>query len=114
MPRRLHIQIQRLRSNRASEHIDVLLHAILAHAGAQAVHLDVDVEPSDEYCNIFIQVQKAATLWKRLEAFIAENPHEFEWLKKRWIVVLQGKSGWDDYLMLDHFDSSVKLDMAES
>ena len=111
MPRCLHIQIQGLRSKGAVEHIDVLLHALCAQAGTEPTKISVEIGAADEYCNVFVEAKKVAGLWKRLTVFVAENSQEFDWMKKRWIVVLQGKSGWSDYLMLDHFDSSVRLDM---
>jgi len=44
-------------------------------------------------------------LWEWLEAFLKHME-----LGKATIVVCQGDHGWDDYLLLHHFDRTLKLD----
>jgi hypothetical protein len=113
MQRRLNFQIQRIQSREAIPQLELLLHCLNAQARTGSMKLSVDFHPEDDYCNVSVESGKATKLWKRFCAFAAENPREFDWISKRWIVVLQGESGWDDYLLLAHFDSSVQLDTAK-
>lgn len=110
MQRYFNFQIQRVQSGDAIPRIELLLHSLNALAKTKAIKLSVDFCPTDDYCNVFVQSSESIKLWKHFAAFVAENSKEFEWLRRRWIVLLQGESGWDDYLMLAHFDSSVRLD----
>jgi hypothetical protein len=110
MKRCLSIQIQRIQASNAIEYIEVLLHVISGLAGVKITRIDVDYSFIDDYCNILVESNDGKKLWSCLAMVIAENPDEFVWLRKRWIVILEGKSGWDDYLLLAHFKPSVHLD----
>lgn len=113
MQRCFNFQIQRVQSVDAISQIELLLHSLNAQAKTRVLKLSIDFCPNENYCNVFVESSNPIRLWRDFSAFVAENAKEFEWIKKRWIVVLQGESGWDDYLMLAHFDSSVRLDAVE-
>jgi hypothetical protein len=108
MPRRLEIQIQKTRTLAAVSRIEALLHVIHAVAGGELSK--VDVNPSEDYCNLSIDVSYPKKMWQDLSEAIASDPKLGSWLMRRWIVVLQGKSGWKDYLLLAHFDTTARLD----
>lgn len=112
--RRLSIQIQRVRSDKAIGQIEQLIHSLYAQKTAQEIQISVDFSVDENYCNVNVDSQEAENLWRKLVELMRENSSEFEWVKKRWIVVIQGRSNWDDYLLLSHFDASVKLDGATS
>jgi hypothetical protein len=61
-------------------------------------------------CNISFESSKPKKFWSKITTFIQDDRGDFEWLLAHWIVVLQGKKGWDDYLLLAHFDPSVQTD----
>ena len=113
MSRCFNFQIQRIQSHKTVEHIEVLLHALNAQAGAKT-KIKVDFCAVDDYCNLYVESNEPVKMWGRFAMFVSQNPQEFEWVKRRWIVVLQGKSGWDDYLLLAHFDSSARLDVVKA
>jgi hypothetical protein len=111
MKRCLRIQIQRIQASKAIGSIEMLLHVVSGQAGVNIKQVKVDYRSLDDYCNILVESNDGKKLWSYLAAAIAENPEEFVWLRKRWIVILEGKSGWDDYLLLAHFKPSVHLDV---
>jgi hypothetical protein len=110
MKRLLNFQIQGIQSGNAATQIELLLHALNAHARPRKIKLSVDFQPNRDYCNVLVHSRESPELWKRFAKFVAQNPSEFEWMTSRWIVVLQGKAGWDDYLLVAHFSPSVRLD----
>jgi hypothetical protein len=110
MKRCLNLKIQRVQSNSATQEIETLLHSLIAMTDSEKVEFSVNFSYVENYCNISIYAITPIKLWKFLSEAMFENSQEFEWLRKRWIVVVQGESGWDDYLLLAHFDPSVKLD----
>ena len=106
----LSIQIQRIQAPKAIGYIETLLHVVSGQTGVKIKRVNVDYCSIDDYCNILVESNDGKKLWSCLAMVIAENPEEFVWLRKRWIVILQGKSGWDDYLLLAHFKPSVHVD----
>ncbi|MFS2032600.1 hypothetical protein ACEN8I_01120 [Polaromonas sp. CT11-55] len=106
----LNIQIQRIQASKAIGHIETLLHVVSGQTEVKITRIAVDYCFIGDYCNIFVESNNGEKLWSCLAIVIAENPEKFVWLRKRWIVILQGKSGWDDYLLLAHFKPSVHLD----
>jgi hypothetical protein len=109
MSRCFNFQVQRIQSRRAVEHVEVLLHALNAQAETNT-KVKVDLRAADDCCNLLVESNEPKKMWERFAMFVSQNPQEFEWVKRRWIVVLEGKSGWNDYLLLAHFDASVRLD----
>lgn len=68
------------------------------------------VERGDDdgpYININVQTCDVPTLWTSVSARISSNPS----LASGMIVCCEGKNGWDDYLLLHHYDRSEPLDM---
>lgn len=106
----MNFQIQRIQSGDAINRIETLLHALNAQTSAKRLKVSVDFEPADDFCNVAVDSEQPSQLWEGLTSFAAENAKEFAWIKRRWIVVLEGEKGWDDYLLLAHFDSLAKLD----
>lgn len=109
----LTFQIQKIQSHDAVIQIELLLHVLHASVQPNTLKLTVDFCPDYDYCNIIVQSNDSTKLWKRFAKFVARNTVHFEWMKARWIVVLQGKSGWDDYLLVAHFEPSTRLDPLE-
>lgn len=95
MQRCFNFPIQRVQSVDAISQIELLLHSLNAQAKARVVKLSVDFCSDENYCNVFVKSSNPIRLWRNFAAFIAENAKEFESIKKRWIVVLQGESEWD-------------------
>lgn len=114
MSRYLNFQIQEIRSSEAVTKIELLLHSLNAQQTSKLGAVSVDFCIAENYCNVVLESKSPVKFWKRFTTFVAENSNEFDWLKKRWIVVLQGENGWDDYLLLAHFNLAVTLDSLAS
>ncbi|MET0068487.1 MAG: hypothetical protein ABW096_00505 [Candidatus Thiodiazotropha sp.] len=67
-------------------------------------------EDNGGYVNLNYFTEDLISLWGQLKTGIFENPSLGEWARKVAIVVAKGDSGWDDYLLLYHYDPSEKLD----
>jgi len=58
------------------------------------------------YINVDYDSGNVKRLWGRLQRKLRADDR----LAQCTIVCCQGKAGWDDYLLLHHFDSDVPLD----
>jgi hypothetical protein len=58
------------------------------------------------YVNLRFEVPSAAVLWNSLQQLLKGRPE----LAQAAIVVCEGSYGWDDYLLLHHFDADEPLD----
>ena len=69
-------------------------------------------EDRDEklYSNFTVTSSDIRKFWLNFLDGISVDPQLKSRLQNCWIVVVQGKNGWDDYLTLAHFDDSVELD----
>ncbi|MES2972537.1 MAG: hypothetical protein V4757_02970 [Pseudomonadota bacterium] len=108
MSRHINIQLQKLRSPDAPYYVETLLHVI--HA-SRSKSLEISIDWSEaSYCNIVIRVGKSTVFWRRLFHAILNEAAIHAWVKNRWIVVIEGPAGWNDYLLLAHFDPTVETD----
>ncbi len=62
------------------------------------------------YINFTFLAKNSAALWKTIQKEILANPDFGTTLSKSAIIVCEGKKGWDDYLLLYHFDQALVLD----
>jgi hypothetical protein len=58
------------------------------------------------YINVSFHVADIAGLWSAINALLAADRR----LARSVIVTCEGIHGWDDYLLLHHFDSSLIVD----
>ena len=108
MSHHITIQIQDTRATRSVQDIENLLHAV--HAQPEKLsHVEVDWSRSS-YCNVLIGADHPSKLWAELSKLIA-GQDTFNWIRHHWIVAVEGKSGWNDYSIVAHFDPSVPLDI---
>jgi hypothetical protein len=102
----LHIQLQpELCSGDAAKHVDDLV----AIATKHDLDPDINIERGDEdgaYINVNIYTEDVRSLWATLKAVITANQSLFS----STIVCCEGNNGWDDYLLLHHFDKTTALD----
>jgi hypothetical protein len=68
---------------------------------------DVDVSKGEGYVNINCTTEDLATLWAHLKKDLYECDSV---LQNASIVLSEGDSGWDDYLLLHHYDENEELD----
>ena len=103
----LHIQLQSELCACDVEPIVDELTSIATDAVSDAV---VAVERGNDdgpYININIQTDVVATLWTSVSAHISSNPN----LASCAIICCEGDNGWDDYLLLYHYDRDESLDV---
>src|SRR6266540_1845838 len=73
----------------------------------------LNVEQGDEdgpYANVTYTVRDLAGFWAHLQAEMSRNPTMSAAITRGSIVVCEGERGWDDYLLLHHFDPTQPLD----
>ena len=58
------------------------------------------------YINVCLNVANLDQLWLKIRELLRANPA----LARCTIITCQGKMGWDDYLLLHHYDRSLRLD----
>jgi hypothetical protein len=58
------------------------------------------------YVNIFLRTDDVSKLWVKIRTLLVMDAN----LAKCAIVTCEGEQGWDDYLLLHHFDGSEPLD----
>ena len=63
-------------------------------------------EDGGPYINVCFDVPKLERLWLAIRGILDANPA----VAQATIITCQGKRGWDDYLLLHHFDVSEQLD----
>ena len=66
------------------------------------------------YINIVFQTPDAPRLWQAIQSTLCLTPENMPPISRSIIVVCEGKNGWNDYLLLHHFDKSEALDIFPS
>ncbi len=67
---------------------------------------DVD----DDYLNIFLATSDLINLWSGLREFVFSSGEFSASILAALIVICEGDDGWNDYLLLYHYDSSMSVD----
>lgn len=80
---------------------------LLCFCGQLACVTDIDVSKGESHLNINCTTEDLATLWAHLKKGLYECDSV---LQNASIVVCEGESGWDDYLLLHHYDEDEELD----
>jgi hypothetical protein len=62
------------------------------------------------YVNFFFASSDVQATWTRLRATTLIHPVVGRRLRDSTIIVAEGSHGWEDYLLLHHFDSRQPLD----
>ena len=103
----LYVQLQpALYSGDVARQVDALCEIASKHSPDTAV----EVEHGDDdgpYINVNIYDDEIAALWPAIKGVIDANPA----LASATIVCCEGANGWEDYLLLHHFDETEPLDV---
>jgi hypothetical protein len=83
----------------------------LAAAIARLVNLDPSTRTSEgfddgRYINIYFEPDDTLVLWHAIRRQLDTDSR----LAQATMVVCQGENGWDDYLLLHHYDRTLILD----
>lgn len=61
------------------------------------------------YLNLNFFTDDAPSLWQDIQSGVLEDKTLGSWIKNISIVICEGDTGWDDYLLLSHYDDSEEL-----
>ena len=72
-------------------------------------------EGDDEgpYLNFTFLAKDPTQLWARLKTEVLAHPEIGRNFSGASIIICEGKAGWDDYLLLHHYDRTQQLDEPE-
>jgi hypothetical protein len=62
------------------------------------------------YINLLFETEHPAKFWKAFKKDLYENVDVGNDLSESTMATCTGEHGWDDYLLLYHFDSNFELD----
>ena len=74
---------------------------------------EIEMESGDDdgpYTNILITTSDLSSTWKTLKTELFEHEELGPFLSASTIVSAEGDEGWDDYLLLHHYDPSEETD----
>lgn len=69
-------------------------------------------EDNGPYYNFTFGTTSAAKLWQRIQQSIYHNVEFGAYMQASSMAMCSSEHGWDDYLLLFHYDPSVTLDDA--
>jgi hypothetical protein len=70
----------------------------------------VEGEDNGPYANLMFETTELQKLWRLLQDALYRDEEVGSALSQASMAMCEGKDGWNDYLLLYHFDPSVKLD----
>jgi hypothetical protein len=97
----IHVQLQPDRSP-ALDELAVVAYLSSLDASARVT----SGEDNGRYVNIDFTPADAAALWRDISNRLQQEPE----LARAAIVACEGPCGWDDYLLLHHYDRTLILD----
>jgi len=65
------------------------------------------------YVNVVFDTDNTPALWPILRTHLFQNRNVGQQISRAAIVTCEGRHGWDDYLLLYHFDQTLTLDEFE-
>jgi len=75
--------------------------------------LNVTSESGDDngrYINLFVESDDAVGAWDAMKTSLLADSMVGNEIRTAAIVTMTGRNGWDDYLLLHHFDPIQQLD----
>jgi hypothetical protein len=70
-------------------------------------------EDDGRYMNLAFKTTDRATLWRVVEERLYEHLQLGAPLRKASMTLCTGEEGWDDYLLLYHFNPEIELDVID-
>ena len=67
-------------------------------------------EDDGRYINLFVDSDDAFEVWRAIQASFLSDEITGNDIRAATIVTITGPNGWDDYLLLHHFDPTESLD----
>ena len=107
MTRVLSVQIQPHRSDIDMQAVGAAFETILRTSELIDGHSFERGEDEGEYSNYSFSTSSLSGLWSLISSSIYSNPDLGPAISACSIVTCEGSRGWDDYLLLHHFDPDV-------
>lgn len=105
--RMIHVQVQPERVKRLNiAAVDASLRRLAARRALVRRFRFEEGNDRCRYMNFNFTTAKPAALWEALRA----GPFRSVLLRSAAMVLCEGENGWDDYLLLHHWDRRLKLD----
>ncbi len=92
--------------------LDARISQAKALSGLKAIGITPEVQEGNDnghYINFFIFSEDMASSWLTIKSVLFNSPGFIE----SSIITCEGNKGWDDYLLLHHYDEVEKLDFLE-
>lgn len=70
----------------------------------------VDGTDGHYYLDLMFETDRPKDLWRVLEQELFQSSEFGEGMQKASMVMCEGQDGWNDYLLLHHFDLTVECD----
>ncbi len=70
----------------------------------------IEGDDSGPYVNFLFETDKPIALWHELIRRLYDNSRPGTAARQSSIVTCEGENGWDDYLLLAHYDAAERLD----
>ncbi|BCD96226.1 hypothetical protein [Marinagarivorans cellulosilyticus] len=64
--------------------------------------------------NLNFFTEQPGPFWQEMQSEILQHPDCASWIKRVAIVACEGEHGWNDALLLAHYDSSETLDSLDT
>lgn len=79
-------------------------------AEVKGARYDEQTDEMARYRDMVFAAEDRAGLWRALRPVLFDDHFHGPQLKDAAIVICQGEDGWDDYLLLHHFDPAEVID----
>jgi len=83
----------------------------ITHTEASVLRSKIEAGEDDgPYLNLMFKTSDLARLWRVVQVELYEHPKLGELLRSSSMTLCTGETGWDDYLLLHHFNPAFELD----
>jgi hypothetical protein len=111
MTKVLNIQVQPERVPELDESKAIEFLKIIGSGTDLIKHFDLsEGHDNGRYINFNYSTDDLPGLWSLIKKEVLDAPVTGSMIKRAAIIVCEGDTGWDNYLLLHHFDEKEKLD----
>lgn len=81
---------------------------VVKQEGGRVTGVSVSEEGGEPFATVNVETQDANAFWRKAKPKLTTTPRSK--LLKGMIIVCEGEDGWNDYLLLHHFDKTQEID----
>lgn len=89
--------------------VRALCAALAKDDGLVRRHVVVEGEDDGPYVNLMFDTERPKELWSLLQQRLYQSSAVGAPMRRGSMAMCQGKRGWDDYLLLHHYDPAVPV-----